>query len=109
GISNDNAVVMGSLDKELIRQVIHKNRQQIQYCYEIQLTKSPNLVGKVAVSFVIGPEGTVQSSRVASSTFNNPELEQCIAARFKSWLFPKPKGDGIVNVTYPIILNKAAP
>ncbi|MBS2030006.1 MAG: TonB family protein, partial [Deltaproteobacteria bacterium] len=107
GISNDNAVVMGSLDKELIRQVIHRNRQQIQYCYEMQLTRFPNLAGKVAISFVIGPEGTVQMSKVAQSNMNNPELEQCVAQRFKSWLFPKPKGGGIVQVTYPIILNKS--
>ena len=107
GISNDNAVVMGSLDKELIRQVIHRNRQQIQYCYEMQLTRFPNLAGKVAISFVIGAEGTVQMSKVASSNMNNPELEQCVASRFKSWLFPKPKGGGIVQVTYPIILNKS--
>jgi hypothetical protein len=107
GISNDNAVVMGSLDKELIRQVIHRNRQQIQYCYETQLTRFPKLAGKVAISFVIGPEGTVQMSKVASSNMGNSELEQCIASRFKSWIFPKPKGGGIVQVTYPLILNKS--
>jgi hypothetical protein len=45
---------------------------------------------------------------VASSTLSNPELEQCIAARFKSWLFPVPKGGGIVQVTYPITLGPAA-
>jgi len=109
GISNDTAIVMGSLDKELIRQVIHRNRQQIQYCYEMQLTKYPSLAGKVSIAFVIGADGTVAQSKVASSNLNNPELEQCVAARFKSWLFPKPKGGGIVNATYPIVFEKAQP
>lgn len=107
GISNDNAVVMGSLDKELIRQVIHRNRQQIRYCYETQLTRFPKLEGKVAIAFVIGAEGTVQMARVAQSTVNNSELENCLAQRFKSWLFPKPKGGGIVQVTYPVVLKQS--
>lgn len=107
GITADNAVVQGSLDKELIRQVIHRNRQQIQYCYETQLTRFPKLEGKVAVAFVIGADGNVMSSRVAQSTVANPELESCLAARFKSWLFPKPKGGGIVQVTYPVLLKRS--
>ena len=45
---------------------------------------------------------------MASSTLSNPELEQCIAARFKSWLFPAPKGGGSVQVTYPIALAPVA-
>ncbi len=107
GIQSDNAVVQGSLDKELIRQVIHRNRQQIRYCYETQLVHFPKLEGKVAISFVIGPEGSVQLAKVAQSSVNNPELEQCLAARFKSWLFPKPKGGGIVQVTYPVVLKQS--
>jgi TonB family protein len=106
-IDSDGANVQGSIDKELIRQVIHRNRQQIRYCYETQLTRFPKLEGKVAVSFVIGPEGTVQQARTASSTVGNPELESCLVARFKSWQFPKPKGGGIAQVTYPVVLTQS--
>lgn len=107
GISNDNAVVVGSLDKELIRQVIHRNRQQIRYCYENQLTRFPKLEGKVAIKFVISAEGSVAMASVAQSTVNNAELESCLASRFKSWTFPKPKGGGIVQVTYPVVLKQS--
>jgi TonB family protein len=107
GIDQDPVDVQGSVDKELIRQVIHRNRQQIRYCYEAQLTRFPKLEGKVAVTFVIGPEGTVQQARTASSTVSNPELESCLVARFKSWQFPKPKGGGIAQVTYPVVLTQS--
>ncbi len=53
GITSAEPTVMGSLDKELIRQVIHRNRGQIRYCYESELTSHPNLKGKVAIKFVI--------------------------------------------------------
>ncbi|HLL04936.1 MAG TPA: adventurous gliding motility protein GltG [Myxococcaceae bacterium] len=105
GITSSEPVVMGSLDKELIRQVIQRNRGQIRFCYESQLTKYPKLSGKVAIRFVITAEGTVSSSDVAQSTASNAELEKCVAGRVRTWLFPKPKGGGVVVVTYPFIFK----
>jgi TonB family protein len=106
-ITSSDPVVMGSLDKELIRQVIHRNRNQIRYCYESQLTKFPKLSGKVAVKFVISPTGTVTSSQVNQTTVDNAELETCVAGRVRTWLFPKPKGGGVVIVTYPFIFKQS--
>jgi TonB family protein len=105
GITSSEPVVMGSLDKELIRQVIQRNRGQIRFCYESQLTKYPKLSGKVAIRFVITAEGSVSSSDVAQSTASNAELEKCVAGRVRTWLFPKPKGGGVVVVTYPFIFK----
>ncbi len=107
GITSSEPLVMGSLDKELIRQVIHRNRGQIRFCYESQLTKYPKLGGKVAVKFVINAEGRVVSSDVAQSSANNAELERCVAGRVRTWQFPKPKGGGVVVVTYPFIFKQS--
>ena len=46
--------VIGGLDMELIREVIHRQRAQIRYCYESQLGRAPTLQGKVLLKFVIG-------------------------------------------------------
>src|SRR5262249_4569178 len=99
--------VMGSLDKELIRQVIHRNRNQIRYCYETQLTRYPKLAGKVAVKFVISATGSVVSSQIAQSTVNNGELETCIAGRVHTWIFPKPRAGRLSTSPYPFILKKS--
>ncbi len=107
GITSSDPVVMGSLDKELIRQVIHRNRGQIRFCYESQLNRFPKLNGKVAVKFIIKEDGTVASSSVAQSTAGNAELENCVAGRVRTWLFPKPKGGGVVVVTYPFIFKQS--
>lgn len=107
GITASEPEVMGSLDKELIRQVIHRNRNQIRYCYESQLTRYPKLNGKVAIKFVISGAGSVASSSVAQSTAGNAELETCVAGRVRTWVFPKPKGGGIVVVTYPFIFKQS--
>ncbi|HZA51548.1 MAG TPA: adventurous gliding motility protein GltG, partial [Myxococcaceae bacterium] len=105
GIAASDPVVMGSLDKELIRQVIRRNIGQIRYCYESQLSRYPKLSGKVSVKFTITGQGSVSSSSVAQSTANNAELETCVAGRVRTWIFPKPKGGGIVLVTYPFIFK----
>lgn len=107
GITSSEPTVMGSLDKELIRKVIHANRGQIRFCYESQLNRFPKLNGKVAVKFVISPAGTVSTSSVAQSTVGNAELEACVANRVRGWQFPKPKGGGVVIVTYPFIFAQS--
>jgi TonB family protein len=107
GITSSDPEVMGSLDKELIRQVIRSHRDQIRYCYETQLARFPNLKGKVAVKFVISAVGSVASSSVSQSTVGNSELEMCVAGRVRTWIFPKPKGGGVVVVTYPFLFQQA--
>ncbi len=107
GITSSEPTVMGSLDKELIRKVIHANRGQIRFCYESQLNRFPKLEGKVAVKFVISATGSVATSQVAQSTVGNAELEACVAGRVRTWIFPKPKGGGVVVVTYPFIFKQS--
>ncbi|OJH40034.1 AgmX/PglI C-terminal domain-containing protein [Cystobacter ferrugineus] len=105
GIAAEDATVSGSLDKELVRQVIHRNRGQIRFCYESLLNRFPKLGGKVAIRFTIATEGNVVTSNAVQSTAGNSELEQCVAGRVSTWTFPKPQGGGSVVVTYPFIFK----
>jgi len=79
----------------------------VKFCYERELVKSPNLMGRVMVQFTISAQGSVLASLVQSSTMNNVPAEQCIAAAVRRWEFPKPQGGGIVVVTYPFVLKSA--
>jgi hypothetical protein len=106
GISGGTPMVLGSLDKELIRRVIRAHANEIRYCYELELAKNPGLWGKVSVNFVISPTGSVQSAKVKETTLNNQNVENCIIGKVKGWKFPEPKGGGIVIVTYPFILKR---
>jgi TonB family protein len=97
--------VRGSLDKEVIRGVIHRHLFEVRHCYQTELARTPNLQGRVTVQLVIGPEGTVVRSSVQSSTLGNSNVEQCIARVVQRWQFPKPLGGGVVIVNYPFVLN----
>jgi hypothetical protein len=104
-ISSGRPVIMGSLDKEIIRRVIKEHIAQIRYCYELELQRSPGIFGKVATEFVISAEGRVQSTSVTQSTLNNEAVESCMMSKIRTWKFPQPKGGGIVVVRYPFILK----
>jgi TonB family protein len=98
----------GSLDKDLIRQVIREHLDEISYCQEREVRTSPNLYGTVAVKFIISPTGAVCASEVAQSTVDNAALELCVAARVRTWTFPKPTGEGSVMLTYPFSFEPSA-
>ncbi len=98
-------IILGALDKSIIDRIVKQHLPQIRYCYQKELNKNPKLFGKIVVKFVISKEGEVSSASTKSSTMNNPIVEKCINSRFMRMRFPKPKGGGIVIVSYPFVFN----
>ena len=105
GLGPGKPVVVGSIDPELIRKVVHDHRAQIRTCYETQLTSSPNLAGKVVSAWTIDPTGLVTEAHTQESTLHDKTVETCVASKIKTWRFPIPKGGGEVFVTYPFIFT----
>ncbi|MFH1466059.1 MAG: AgmX/PglI C-terminal domain-containing protein [Pseudomonadota bacterium] len=99
--SGGDPVILGALDRSLIDAVVKRNLAQIRYCYQRELTKNPDLAGKIVVKFVVAKDGTVSSAQVKSSTMGNAAVETCINSRFMRFQFPEPRGGGIVIVSYP--------
>jgi Ca-activated chloride channel homolog len=99
-------VILGSLDKSMIDNVIKRRTNQLAYCYQRELVNDPSLSGKIVVKFVIDKDGSVTKSEIKSSTMNSKAVEACITKRFKTFLFPKPQGGGIVIVSYPFVFSQ---
>lgn len=100
------AIINGGLSKESIRRTIRQNLAQVRFCYEQALQAKPDLQGRVAVKFIIGPSGAVQMAAIGESTLRDPQVELCIAGKVKTWNFAAPEGSGIVSVTYPFVLEQ---
>jgi TonB family protein len=101
------ANVRGSLDKEIIRRIIRRHINEVKYCYEQELTRKPELGGRVAVQFTIAATGQVIASVLQNSTMQNVRVETCVVNAVRRWEFPKPLGGGIVIVTYPFSFTPA--
>ena len=54
--------VSGRLPPEIIQRVVRQNFGRMRFCYEQGLVRKPELAGRVAVRFLIGSDGRVQSS-----------------------------------------------
>ncbi|MEO0335373.1 MAG: AgmX/PglI C-terminal domain-containing protein [Pseudomonadota bacterium] len=105
GILEEETEVQGGLDREVIARYIQSQLGQIRYCYERQLSASPDLYGKVKVKFTIGSEGSVVTQKVKRTSLKNAMVEGCILRRIASWRFPKPQGGTTVNVSYPFLFK----
>jgi hypothetical protein len=105
GVVDEETVIEGGLDRDVIAEVIKRNLGQIRYCYERQLSSDPHLYGKVMVNFAIQADGSVASTAIGSSTMKNAMVEGCIARRVAGFKFPLPKGGTIVKVSYPFLFK----
>lgn len=105
GILEEETEVEGGLDREVISKVIQTELGQIRYCYERQLSATPDLYGKIQVKFTIGSEGKVVAQSIGSTSVNNAMVEGCILRRIAGWQFPKPKGGTQVIVSYPFLFK----
>ena len=105
GLGPGKPEVIGSIDPELIRKVVHDHRAQIRTCYETQLTMKSSLAGKVISAWTIDQAGAVTESHTQESSLHDKTVEACVNAKIKTWRFPIPKGGGEVFVTYPFIFT----
>lgn len=105
GLIEDESEITGGLDREIIAQTIKTYLGQILYCYERQLSASPDLFGKVAVRFTIGPSGAVETQAIGDTTLKNAAVEGCILNKVAGWRFPAPSGGTKVMVSYPFLFK----
>lgn len=103
---SEESLIEGGLDQDQINAVIQRNIGQIIYCYEQGLQSEPALSGRVAVKFVIGSAGGVNSANIANTSLDSKKVENCIVSKLRGWRFPRPVGNVNVRVTYPFMLKR---
>ena len=94
-------LVSGGLSQEEILKVIRANLNQIKNCYERWLQRVPDANGKMKVQWVVGLDGSVLKTSVASGTISDSVMTDCILSRIQKWKFAEPRGGKAVTVNYP--------
>lgn len=95
----------GTIDKEAIRRVIMANYRVIKACYERELNRTPDLVGKLVIEWDIGEKGAVLRTAVASNDLGNRAVAECLMGRLRTWRFPEPPTNQVVTVAYPFVFS----
>ncbi|MEL6347973.1 MAG: AgmX/PglI C-terminal domain-containing protein, partial [Myxococcota bacterium] len=98
-------LIMGSLDRSQISDVIVQNIGSFRAIFERTLRMDPNLAGRLVIEAVIGPDGRVIEARASSSTMNAPDVEREMVEQFKKLQFPAPRGGGEVAIRYPFVFK----
>lgn len=95
----------GGLDKYVIRATFAKYRSQIQACYQKELNRDPNLLGKIKLDFTIGASGKLVRYNASDIDLGSKATLNCILSRMPNWRFPKPRGGVNVPVAFPFLLK----
>ena len=82
---SEDGKATGSRDRDAVAAVVTRHNSAIQFCYQKEVRRNPNLKGKLVVRFVITPQGNIASVNVIASTLNNPAVESCIVERIMRW------------------------
>lgn len=91
-----------------IGRAMRAHASAMRQCYEQQLAQNPRLEGKVMVTFVAEPDGSVSAARVEDeeTTLKSEELHRCLLTQVASWRLPRHQGEGVV-VTLPVVFTQA--
>lgn len=98
-------VLSEGLSKEDVGRVVRRNLRRFRHCYEKELNANPNLRGRVGVRFTIAPTGSVADARIQESDLGSPAVERCVTGVMRTLKFPKPRGGGVVIVSYPFMMD----
>lgn len=101
----DETVVLGSLDPNVIRQILLDNLSRFRYCYQSELDgndRPKEISGVISLNFNIGPQGRVQNTRVAGQNSLPGQVRSCVAGVLAGIQFPEPRGGGLVEVKQPM-------
>jgi hypothetical protein len=94
-------ILDGGLDREIVQRVVRQHRGELKACYENELQKNKSLQGELVIKFTISGKGEVIAAVKQSSDIKSASLEACVTQRIRRWVFPEPRGGGIVVVKYP--------
>ena len=91
-------VVVGDLDKSIIRRYVKRHLEKIRYCYEQRLQKQPALAGTVTAVFTISTTGRVTASTASGM---DDDVAKCVADTIAQIEFPSIDGGGVSEIHYP--------
>jgi hypothetical protein len=104
GLETGTAEAAGGLTRDQINRVVKAHAAAIRYCYEKELQRQPSLSGKIALYWVIRPNGSVDRSRVATTTMGSRAVEGCMERQVRNWQFPRSDTETIVQ-SYPFFFK----
>jgi TonB family protein len=99
--------ITGGRSRASVQRVVMQNMAALRHAYNRRLREKPGLAGRITVKFSIDEFGKVLFAQVVESTMNDPELENTVVTRIRSWVFETiDKPGDVTEVTYPFVFSQ---
>lgn len=73
---------------ESLLSVVRRYAPGIQFCYDNELKKTPNLRGKIVVAITVLANGEVSDATVVENSLGSKSVTDCVLAQIRGWHFP---------------------
>jgi outer membrane biosynthesis protein TonB len=73
---------------ESLLAVVRRYAPGIQFCYDNELKKNPNLRGKLVVSITVLASGKVSEALVVEDSLGSPGVTNCVLSQIRGWQLP---------------------
>ena len=95
---------LGELTAKEIQKVMKARKGLIRACYQAELSRDPELAGKLVISFRITKTGKVRDVEIVKkkSSLRNDRVESCVERQISRLRFP---AKGKAKVVYPFIFS----
>lgn len=84
--------------------VVRRYAPGIQFCYDNELKKKPDLRGKLVVSLTVLADGSVSEVLVVDDSLKSGAVRNCVLAQIRGWQFPAIP-QGVVSFKTPFIFT----
>lgn len=99
-VTQGKATVKGPLDRDIIKAVVGKYHNEVQFCYD--KARDAEAEGGLTLRLVIESNGKVSKSTVRAGAFNDETVLACITAAAGRWVFPAAGGRVTAEVPYTL-------
>ncbi|MFT4974735.1 MAG: hypothetical protein ACI8S6_000618 [Myxococcota bacterium] len=96
----------GPLHIEQARAVVLRHQNQLRYCYQRELNKTPGIAGTLTVEAVIGADGHTTSATITASTLSSDAVGQCIVGRLMRFQFPAMPAGQTATLVVPMTMGE---
>lgn len=101
------------LSRQAVSNGMKGSNDTLKRCYMGSLQMDPSVEAEITVYFEIEGSGKVSNTQVKRSKYHSSRrelarmyLEKCLIKNISMINFPKPMGEGVVQVTYPFRFHK---
>jgi serine/threonine-protein kinase len=90
---------------EAIQRVVRQHRPEVTECIRRARQDTPTLTGRLLLTLVLAPDGTVRDARWNGNTPAHHPVSLCLTDAARRWTFPPTGSLGDLHVVYPIALR----